>query len=135
MSTLHCHGRAAPSLRSSGRRPVARRQVAAAALRAKSLQLDQFDATAVAAAADSVRTLLGDGVSCDRATLEWFARDRKLDVEKTAAKVRSYAQWRQEGFTGLTASDVAREASTGKAVLLPDRDVVRVFCSPHGERC
>lgn len=119
------------SLQASERRPARSRVVAAAApaveaLRAKSLQLEQFDAAAVAAAGEGARALLGEGVACDRTTLEWFARDRKLDVEKTAVKVLAYAQWRQAGFTGLTEADVAREAATGKAVLLADRDVVCV---------
>ena len=132
MRALSGAARPSLSLRATQRRPAAwRRRVAAAAapaaesLSAKSLQLEQFDAAAVAAAGERVRALLGDGVVCDRATLEWFARDRRLDVEKTAAKVRAYAQWRQAGFTGLTDADVAREAGTGKAVLLPDRDLVR----------
>jgi len=44
-------------------------------------------------------------------------------------QVRAYLQWRAD-FTGLTAEAVAREAATGKARLLRERDVVRVCRLP-----
>jgi hypothetical protein len=99
-----------------------------------------------------LRTALGaEADACDAETLAWLLRDRKLDVEKATAKVlaparlreplrpgltrprrqiRAYLQWRAGGFSGLTAADVAREAATGKAQLLLQRDLVRAVCAP-----
>lgn len=54
-------------------------------------------------------------------------------------QVRAYAAWRATGFSGLTANDVAREAATGKARLLAQRDMVRLHASwslpPRAQRC
>jgi len=110
-------------------------------LEQRALRLPTYPPAAVAAAVEGAQALLGS-VACDRATLEWFARDRKLHVEQTVAKarryvctlaiahssslqVRSYLEWRADGFAGIEAADVSREAATGKAVLLPERDLVR----------
>ena len=40
-------------------------------------------------------------------------------------QVRAYLAWRAQGNFGLTYSDIANEAATGKAVLLPFRDLAR----------
>jgi hypothetical protein len=70
-----------------------RRCLRAAALSAgelakRSLQLDSFPDAAVLSSVLEVEQQLGADV-CDRRTLDWFARDRKLDVAKTLAKART----------------------------------------------
>lgn len=61
----------------------------AADLRARALKLDDFDQSVVVQACAKLAAALGPDTAakCDAATLEWFLRDRKLDVDKAAAKV------------------------------------------------
>jgi hypothetical protein len=65
---------------------------AAAALTAtdlgnRALKLDEFDGAAVQQACEKLVVALGPvAANCDAATLEWFCRDRKLDVDKATAK-------------------------------------------------
>lgn len=58
----------------------------AADLSNRALKLDEFDGAAVQQACAKLAVALGPGAKCDAATLEWFLRDRKLDVDKAAAK-------------------------------------------------
>ena len=70
----------------------------AADLRQRALKLDTYDDDAVAQACTKLTAALGPdkAAKCGKETLEWFLRDRKLDVEKSAAKVthalREHAQ-------------------------------------------
>ncbi len=59
-------------------------------LEKRALKLDVFDGAAVQQAVQQLRGALGsDTQALDDATLEWFLRDRKLDVDKTVTKARA----------------------------------------------
>jgi hypothetical protein len=50
--------------------------------------------------------------------LQWFLRDRDFDVEETVYKLKKFMAWKLRVCPqNLTASDVAKEAATGKAYL------------------
>lgn len=58
-------------------------------LQKRALKLDEFDGSVVQGAVARLRSSLGsDAQACDDASLDWFLRDRKLDVEKTVSKAR-----------------------------------------------
>ena len=59
-------------------------------LERRALPLAQYAPAAVTACAELAQASLGSAV-CDGATLEWFARDRSLDVDKTMAKASRQA--------------------------------------------
>ena len=59
----------------------------AADLSNRALKLDEFDGAAVQQACEKLAVALGPAAKCDAATLEWFCRDRKLDVDKATDKV------------------------------------------------
>lgn len=56
--------------------------------------------------------------------LRWFLLDRKMDVEAAKEKLERMLLWRREfGADGITMTDVAKEAATGKAYLHTQNDV------------
>ena len=58
-------------------------------LQKRALKLDEFDGSVVQGAVARLRSSLGsDAQACDDASLDWFLRDRKLEVEKTVSKAR-----------------------------------------------
>lgn len=51
--------------------------------------------------------------------------DVSFQSDTCMLQVRSYLDWRAAGNSNLSYQDVAKEAATGKAVLLPSQDLVR----------
>eukprot|EP00238_Polyblepharides_amylifera_P012453 CAMPEP_0196583192 /NCGR_PEP_ID=MMETSP1081-20130531/42482_1 /TAXON_ID=36882 /ORGANISM="Pyramimonas amylifera, Strain CCMP720" /LENGTH=201 /DNA_ID=CAMNT_0041904003 /DNA_START=310 /DNA_END=915 /DNA_ORIENTATION=- len=64
--------------------------------------------------------------TCTDEEMEWFLRDRKLDVYKTHAKLNKYLDWRESGFDSISKNDpdVAKELLSDKAILLNNVDVI-----------
>ena len=92
----------------------------------RGLQLPSYAEADLAAALEELKKL--DGMReghADDLTMRWFLKDRDLDVEEAAIKVRKYNAWRVENkYENITLESVRDEFETGKAVLLEERDVL-----------
>lgn len=88
-------------------------------------QLPEFSRADVEKSTAALKAALGDSSATD-VELDWFIRDRSLDVAEAEEKLKEYLQWRDGGFSGLTAEhpEVAREIALKKAYLSEDPDVL-----------
>ena len=96
---------------------------AAKSIRERGLQLPSYPEADLAAALEELKALEGmrEG-HADDATMRWFLKDRGLEVEEAAEKVRKYNAWRVEnGYESIAFDTVREEYETGKAVLLDER--------------
>jgi len=95
-------------------------------IKEQGFQLTEFDPDEVKQAAAQLQAAMGEGCTANQMEMEWFVRDRSLDVEAAQEKLQQYLDWRAEGFSGLTVEDpaVASELASGKAYLLPTPDVL-----------
>eukprot|EP00976_Prorocentrum_cordatum_P109673 1195060-Prorocentrum_minimum.AAC.5 len=78
-----------------------------------------------------LKAAMGESSATDM-ELDWFIRDRSLDVADAEEKLKKYLEWRSEGFIGLNAEspEIVSELALKKAYLSKDPDVVRtLFCA------
>eukprot|EP00240_Pyramimonas_obovata_P015917 CAMPEP_0118934338 /NCGR_PEP_ID=MMETSP1169-20130426/13769_1 /TAXON_ID=36882 /ORGANISM="Pyramimonas obovata, Strain CCMP722" /LENGTH=292 /DNA_ID=CAMNT_0006877233 /DNA_START=52 /DNA_END=930 /DNA_ORIENTATION=- len=88
-------------------------------------QLPEFSRPDVEKSMAELKAAMGECSATDM-ELEWFIRDRGLDVAEAQEKLQGYLDWRSGGFSGLTADqpEVAREITLKKAYLSEDPDVL-----------
>lgn len=95
-------------------------------LRERGLQIPSYAEADLEAALVALKTAedIADGLADDD-TMRWFLKDRALDVEAAAEKVRKYNTWRVENqYDNISFESVREEFDTGKAVLLEERDLL-----------